>query len=321
MNAGARTSRLKTFPFLNVFLFAATLFTTFLAGLSYGPGPDEVTIMSLVKKGAVYSLPLIAILLSHEMGHYITGRKNGVRVSLPYFIPVPAFEGILNIGTMGAVIRMRSRIPSPSALLEIGAAGPLAGLVVALPLLAWGLSLSPVMELPPGVMRISEGNSLLYLGVKYLVAGPVPPGHDVILHPVAWASWIGLLVTMLNLFPAGQLDGGHIVYALFPRQHAMVSIIAQLVCLALFVLVGAYFALRAFSAGMGDEVIIAESLSGMNWLVWAFIILIVRRAGKGASHPPVGPGRLSRRHRVLGITTLVIFVLIFMPVPLHIYYF
>src|SRR5262249_19738430 len=155
--------------------------------------------------GPVYAATLLGILLTHEMGHYVVARRHGIDVSLPYFIPVP-----FALGTMGAVIRMRSPIPTRDALIDVGAAGPLAGLAVAVPLLLWGLAESPVTPIPPG--GAIEGNSLGYLVCKLLVKGRVLPGDglDVQLSPMAMAAWVGLLVTFINLIPLAQLDGGHI---------------------------------------------------------------------------------------------------------------
>jgi len=311
------TLPLKSVPWTNVLLFIATLLTTFWAGITYGPPLPSPTVLDLLLKGAMYALPLLAILLCHEMGHYLTARRHGVKVSLPFFLPVPSFEGGLNVGTLGAIIRMRSKPPTPSALLEIGAAGPLAGMAVAVPLLIVGLWLSPVLPFPKG--GIVEGDSILYLLLKRIVAGPIPEGYDVILHPIAWASWIGLFVTMINLFPVGQLDGGHIVFALFtPRQYRIISNTGHTLCLVLFLAIGWYYGTRAIEAGLPAEAVIAEYLAGLNWLVWALLLLVLRRIGRG--HPPVGEGRLSRKHKILGFATLILFVLIFMPVPLHLTY-
>ena len=167
--------------------------------------------------GLRYSGPLMAILLFHEAGHYLWARKHKVRTSLPFFIPLP----LIGFGTMGAVIKMRERITKRTALLDIGVSGPLAGLVIGIPILLMGLHLSPITV--PKAPYWQEGNSLLYWAAKWLVKGHIPAGMDVDLHPMAFAGWIGLLITSINLIPVGQLDGGHVAYALFGERYARFS--------------------------------------------------------------------------------------------------
>src|SRR6185369_17137234 len=166
--------------------------------------------------GLSYSVPLMLILLCHELGHYFVARAHGVQASLPHFIPLPP---ALGLGTMGAVIGMQQVTSDRRKLIDIGAAGPLAGLVVAVPVLIYGLSLSPV--LPVHGSSEQEGNSILYLVIKRVVTGAwLPDGtHDVFLHPTAFAGWVGLLITMINLLPIGQLDGGHVAVAFFGNRY------------------------------------------------------------------------------------------------------
>ncbi|MCA9543650.1 MAG: site-2 protease family protein, partial [Myxococcales bacterium] len=186
---------------------------TFLSTLYVGAGMQGVEVNSVgaLLSGWTFSVPLMAILLAHEFGHYIAGRIHGVSISPPYFIPMP----LVLLGTFGAVIRMRGRIRSRHALLDVGASGPLAGLAVALPVLAYGMWTSNIEPLPESGSFIIEGRSILYLGFLYALKGPIPEGHDIMLSPTAFAGWAGLLVTMINLIPVGQLDGGHVAYALF----------------------------------------------------------------------------------------------------------
>ncbi len=158
-------------------------------------------------QGWRFAVPLLAILVTHELGHYVLARRHRVPASLPMFVPFPN-----QLGTMGAVISMHP-IGSRNALVDIGAAGPLAGLLLAIPITAVGLALSPVEPLTPGGLPRRP----LYSFLKRVVCGPIPHGYDVQLHPVAFAGWTGLFMTMLNLLPVGQLDGGHITYALGPR--------------------------------------------------------------------------------------------------------
>src|SRR5260221_7426250 len=163
----------------------------------------------------------MGILTCHEFGHYFVARRRGVEVSLPYFIPLPPY---VSLGTLGAVIRMNKPIEDRRALFDVGAAGPIAGLVVAIPLLVIGLSLSKVGP-PTSEDNFIEGNSLLYALLKLAVKGRWLPGHgvDVNLHPMAMAAWVGLLVTMINLMPIGQLDGGHVARAALGQRHEVWS--------------------------------------------------------------------------------------------------
>jgi membrane-associated protease RseP (regulator of RpoE activity) len=251
--------------------------------------------------GLAYSASLLSILLAHEFGHYLTARRMGVAVSYPFFIPMP----LPPLGTMGAFISMKEPPPDRRALLAIAIAGPLAGLVVAIPVLVLGLLLSEVQtfEAIEATMRqiseeqggesplIREGNSLLYAGIKILVFGRFLPSssEDVMLHPVAWAGWVGLLVTGLNLIPAGQLDGGHIFYSLFGARVSRIA--TRIIAVALFFM----------------------GLLWVGWLVWAVLILFLGRY-RAPLLNELTP--LDRRQRALAIVGLVIFVLVFTPAPL-----
>src|SRR5689334_11257716 len=188
----------------------------------------------------------MGILLCHELGHYVTGRRRGVEISLPYFIPMPP---LVTFGTLGAVIRMRKPIADRDALFDVGAAGPVAGLVVAIPLLVVGLMLSPVR--PPKPDDMIEGNSILYALRKYAVFGRWLPsdGVDVDLHPMAFAGWVGLLITMINLMPVGQLDGGHVARAALGESHERWSARLHVALPALGLAVGAAMFAHAWSAG------------------------------------------------------------------------
>ncbi len=203
---------------LHGLLFAATCGTTFFAGGFFSGDPE---IAFSVEAGFLFSIAIMGILVTHEMAHYIAARRHRVEASLPYFIPVP----LPPIGTFGAVIRMRKPPSTRASLLDIGSSGPLAGLLVTIVVCFVGLKLSeirPLAELPKGAWM--EGNSLLYLALKKIAHPEMGPDFDVWLHPVAWAGWLGILVTSLNLLPAGQLDGGHVLYSLTgPRRHAKIG--------------------------------------------------------------------------------------------------
>lgn len=273
-----------------------------------------------------FALALLSILGAHEMGHYVLARFHGVDTSLPYFIPLPLLS---MVGTLGAVIVIRGRIPHRNALVDIGAAGPLAGLVVAVPVLLWGLAHSPIVEAPlpetglmgegslwvlaqrlfgwlmlqlthasapPGVeseglWQVLFGDSLLMQGLRWLAVGPLPAGKQLYEHPVVVAGWFGLLITMLNLMPVGQLDGGHLSFALWGRHARGLGRCVALVLLLLTVFASA------------------------SWGVW--LLVTVKLVGFG--HPEViEPGvPLSRGRKWLCLLCFLALVGCAMPIPLR----
>jgi membrane-associated protease RseP (regulator of RpoE activity) len=303
-------------PFLNIGLFLTTLFTTTVRGAYLAHG--EVTMFPLAD-GLSFSIPLMAILLCHEMGHYIAARIHRVPASLPYFVPLPPQLGPL--GTMGAVI-LQSRTSDRRKLIDIGAAGPLAGLLVAIPVLAYGLHLSPVGPIAPGTQ---EGNSLLYAVLKRLVCGMWLPGNglDVQLHPVAFAGWAGFFVTMLNLIPVSQLDGGHVAIAYFGNAYGRVSELLRrlLLPLAVGVTIAVYFNTSREIARVGVEGNLSPwtiaIFAGVQWLVWYVMLGLLRRLSGGIDHPPVDDRPLPRSRTVLFGAVVASFVLTFMPVPMR----
>lgn len=270
---------------INVLLLMATVLTTLFAGATQkGFNPTEEPFALL--EGIPFAAGLLLILGTHEMGHYVVGRLRGLRVTLPYFIPIP-----FGLGTFGAFIRMDAPVKDRKSFFDVGLAGPLAGLVVAIPVLILGLELSEVV--PRVLVRVDRG---FFLGTSLLIDlivdglfGSLPEGSEIRLHPVAYAGWIGLFITGVNFLPAGQLDGGHVAYAIFGRFY---NIVAQLTFLFLL-------ALGLFSGWPG-------------WFVWAFFILL-----SGPGHPPalnditpLNPPRLA----VAGLAALLL-VLLFIPVP------
>ncbi|MBN1210026.1 MAG: site-2 protease family protein [Myxococcaceae bacterium] len=307
---------------LHLLLFALTVLTTYSAfSFYYGSGDLEQRHVHAL----AFSLSLMAILGSHEMGHYVLARLHKVDTSLPYFIPVP----YVGVGTLGAVIRIRGRIPHRNALVDIGAAGPLAGLAVALPLLFWGLSHSQVVDAPSveasfpgesslwgllrelytwlmeqltqappppepvftGRIQTLFGDSLLMQGLTRLAVGPVPAGKDVLVHPVVIAGWFGLLVTLLNLLPVGQLDGGHLAFALWgPRA-------------------------RWVGKGVALVLLLLTVFATASWGVW----LLVTSKLVGFGHPEVVDPQvpLSRGRKWVCALCLLALIGCAMPVPLR----
>ena len=299
---------------LHIALFLATAYTTTFAGmlmspdLSSAPPPDEWALffdLRYLAYGLPFSATLLAILGIHEMGHYIASRRWGVRASLPFFIPFPSM-----IGTLGAVIKLRSRIPNRRALMDIGAAGPLAGFVVAVVALWIGLSMSEVVAtrtLPAG--SISLGDSLLSAWMGQWVVGQLPDGYDVMLHPVAFAGWLGLFVTVLNLLPMGQFDGGHIIYAMFGSRHKLISRLT-IVGLGVFWALGPPYdwlhAPAMFTAWHESR--------WPGWLIWIFMALLMGRRHPSPENPFV---ELDPSRRWIGYVSLAIFVLCFIPDPIR----
>jgi membrane-associated protease RseP (regulator of RpoE activity) len=291
---------------IHALLFALTCASTYYTG---GGG----------REGAIFAGTLMTILVCHEMAHYLAARRHGIDVSLPYFIPLP----LIGIGTLGAVIRMRSPIQRRDALADVGASGPLAGLAVAIPLLVIGLWQSPVVHITEE--GLIEGNSILYAGLKLLVKGQILPTGglgepmvDVQLGPMAMAAWVGLLVTFINLIPIGQLDGGHIAVALFGNRHER---LAPWLHRGLAVVGGVVFAALAAEAYFGGrevgEAIGYGAAGALPWVVWVGLLLLMRKMGGGVYHPPVGPEPLSAGRRRLCWLAAVVFLLLFTPVPMR----
>ena len=278
-------------PVLHIILFLCTCISTLAAG-ALQAGANLIEDPMSIWTGLPFAATLMIILLVHEFAHFFASKKHHTLTTLPYFIPAPSF-----IGTFGAFIKMKSPIVTRAALVDIGASGPVAGFLISVAACIVGLSQSQVIPLQQAQDMINLGDSLLFSLLSWLVLGALPSNADILLHPVAFAGWIGLFVTAMNLFPIGQLDGGHIVYALFGRWHAYVS----------YVLVGVLAALgtAAFIWGVGWE----------GWLMWSVLMLIL-----GLEHPPVvyWEERLDPARRMLGIFALVVFIITFIPAPFQI---
>ena len=285
---------------LSIALFLLTLLSTTYVG-SLGAAGD-------LWSGLAYSLPLMSILLAHELGHYVAARIHRVPASPPYFIPFP----LPSLGTMGAVILMRGRITRRDALLDIGAAGPLAGMIVAVPVLIYGMITSPVLPLPPGESYELEGRSLLYLALLSLTKGTIPDGYDIMLSPVAFAGWAGLMVTMINLIPAAQLDGGHVAYALFGERQERYSRWLRRALLPVAAIVSLLYGIPELLAGAHGEALVIAFAPGIPWLLWWLVLRVIVGQGK-REHPETDDARLSPGRRVVAAGTLLLFVLLFMP--------
>ncbi len=270
----------------HILLFVMTFVTTMVAGMVF-EGLNPLKQMDQFYRGLPYAITLLGILLFHEMGHYLTARHYGMDVTLPYFLPAPP---PFFIGTFGAFIRMKSPALNRCALLNIGAAGPIAGFCIALPAIIYAYATASVVPIPPNANLISFGEPLLLQILGYLVFGPIQEGHTIIISGIGLAAWFGLFITLLNLLPMGQLDGGHIVYAILGPYSRYIS--WAVVC-ALLVL-GFFF---------------------LGWFLWAFLGWLTSRRPQVVmdTHSP-----LDRRSLIVAGIAGAIFILCFMPVPITI---
>jgi membrane-associated protease RseP (regulator of RpoE activity) len=281
-------------PLVNVALFVVTCITTLMSGALFFASPTFAPFgaggtLGTLLTGAPFAATLLAILGVHEFGHYFTARYHRASVSLPFFIPAPP---VVLFGTLGAIIRMRSPARDRNSLLDIAAAGPLAGLLVAIPAILVGLGWSTVAAIPPGE-ALHFGDPLLLRWIVRLYFGAIPDGMDVFLHPVAVAGWAGFFVTALNLFPVGQLDGGRIAYALFGRRHRAVGVVA-----------------------FGALLVLGVVTRSLNWFVWAGLLFFL--VGFHHSPPVDDVTPLTRGRRLLGLLCLILLVLLIPPVPIAI---
>jgi membrane-associated protease RseP (regulator of RpoE activity) len=244
---------------------------------------------ALILHGFWYSGTILLILGAHELGHYLACRYYRVDASLPYFIPMP----VVATGTLGAFIKIREPIPTKRMLFDIGVAGPIAGFALAVPAVFIGIAMSPVAEVPPNIGGYWLGKPLLFQAASWLTWGSLPEGHLLNLHPMAFAAWFGLLATALNLFPIGQLDGGHISYAVLGRRSTAVTIGA----------IGVAIGLTYFST---------------SWLVWTFLLIAMTLA-MGPRHPRTIDEEvpLDRTRIWLAAFAMLILALCFTPNPIQ----
>ena len=285
------------FPWVNIALFGLTCFTTMVMGCflmaSFTNTFTDFSAFfreifrspSVLANGLPFSLAIMSILLAHEMGHYLTCRYYGIDATLPYFIPAPTL-----VGTMGAFIRIKSPIQHRAALLEVGIAGPIAGFVLAIPTLMIALAKSQFIVIDPKASTFGLGEPLIFKALEALMGKTPPPGMDINLHPIGFAAWFGFFATALNLLPVGQLDGGHVAYALFGSIHKRISqaFLFTLIPLGIFYWQG--------------------------WLLWSTVLLFI-----GMRHPITLDDSipLAKRHLWLGWFGLAMFILCFTPMPFY----
>jgi membrane-associated protease RseP (regulator of RpoE activity) len=297
--------RFKHVWWKHIVLFVLTLITTTMVGVQrylqflsdFGRSPvpiDAMTFWDVLTSGFWYSGTILAILGAHEMGHYMACRRYKVDATLPYFIPLFLGSAIIQIGTLGAVIRIREAFPTRKVLFDVGVAGPIAGFVVLVPALFLGMYMSNVTISPPPEGLTFIGKPLLFRLARWLIFGPIREGSIVNLHPMVWAAWFGMLATALNLLPFGQLDGGHITYATLGRISTKISLVT----------VGAAVVMTFIS---------------LNWLLMT-IVMFVMLLVAGPHHPPVineyeplDPGR-----RAVAAFAFAMLIVCFTPFPIEI---
>ncbi len=281
---------------VNLALFVATVASVF--GTTYAVSGGEPSHHARVVAAAQFTGTLLTILLFHEFGHFFAARIHKVDASLPYFLPLPVLSPF---GTMGAVIRMRGKIPTRRALLDIGASGPLAGLMIAIPAYIWGVRHSTLVPLEGGEGGINLGESILLRALDHVFGPSAPEGMQIALSPVAFAAWGGMFVTMLNLIPVGQLDGGHIAYSLFGKKQNGYATIAHRAMLAFFFVSLGSFVFRDIQSGAGFAFLGRHIQNSVSWLVWFEGLAILGSLG-GERDASADEKTLSVRTR--GVATL-----------------
>jgi len=303
---------------LHVGLFIITFFTTTLAGVEW-LGKDPFDLLNF-KLGIAYSLSLLLILGSHEFGHFFYSLKHHVKATLPYFIPFPILPGMLNFGTLGAVIRTKTPVPSRKAIFDIGVSGPIVGFIMSILVLVYGFTHLPardyILQIHPNYnfatntvpgsdgIPLAFGNTILFRMLELIFTNPhtefVPPMSEIYHYPFLCVGWFGLFVTAMNLLPIGQLDGGHMIYAMFGEGHKKIarvffSIILVIGLLGLLPLIG-----------------INKEIGWTGWLFWCLILFFVIKI----DHPPIMDSNpLDAKRKIIGWATILIFILSFSPTP------
>lgn len=267
---------------LNVLLFVATVITTLIAG-AMNSGVNPFVPLKNIVSGVPFSFSIMAILTAHELGHYFVSKKEGMITTLPFFIPVPFHL----IGTLGAIIRMKSIVPDRQALLKVGMAGPLTGFVVSLPIVIAGLLLSEIRSSAGATAYLRLGDSLLFMLIGRLIHPSLAAGTDIFLHPMAFAGWLGWLVTSMNLLPIGQLDGGHVAYSVMLKKRRFIYIPLA----GLLILMGWLWP---------------------GWFVWVLLAFFLARRDP-VIQDSLTP--LTKKDKLLAILPLVILILTFIPRP------
>lgn len=307
---------------LHLLLFVITFFTTTAAGYEWVRGFSNRMEFTELIYGIPYSLSILFVLGSHEFGHYFAAKFHKVRATLPFFIPFPAIMGFLNFGTLGAVIKIKSPIPSKKALFDIGVAGPIAGFVASLILIIYGfthlpgkeylLQIHPDYDLPTygkNALALVFGDSLLFSFLREVFTSSkdfIPPMSEIYHYPYLCVGWFGFFVTAMNLIPVGQLDGGHIIYALFgeKKQYAISS-----VAMIFLIVVGVLGIILTYLE-------MPLNIGWSGWLFWAVILFFVIKI----KHPPIyDDTKLDITRKIVGYLAIIIFIVCFIPAPFLIF--
>jgi len=309
----------KDKPLLHLALFIITFITTTIAGVQWvsaSGGPYE---LSELTSGLPYSISILLIITFHEFGHFFAAVYHKVKATLPFYIPFPPIPGLINFGTMGAVIRTRSRIHSNKAMFDIGVAGPIAGFIVTLAILVYGFLNVPGIEyllnIHPDYFEptygqegysLIFGDSILFLLLKEIFVKPgqfFPPMSEIYHYPFLCVGWFGLFITSMNMIPVGQLDGGHISYSMFGKKnHYKISIISFTV-IFIFGVIGVVDSFLEINYGLGWS----------GWLFWSLILYFIIKL----DHPPVLEIQtLDNRRMLLGYFAIFIFIISFSPMPI-----
>jgi membrane-associated protease RseP (regulator of RpoE activity) len=271
---------------IHIVLLIATILSTLFVGAGQKHSIETLLADPLkIFNGWPFSISLMFILICHETAHYLATKKHNVAATLPYFIPAPTI-----IGTFGAFIKIKSPITTRHALVDIGASGPIAGFTASVIVTVIGLQLSEINAIQNVAGSLMFGDSIIFKFLSYITFGSIPESYDIFLHPVAFAGWIGFFITALNLIPIGQLDGGHIAYAVFGNKHSLLS---------KFLLAGLLFL----------------GLIWNGWIMWGALLLIL-----GFQHPPIlyWEPDMDKRHKVISWAAAIIFIITFTPIPISV---
>jgi membrane-associated protease RseP (regulator of RpoE activity) len=314
-----QTKQKKERPLLHLGLFLVTFITTTISGvqwISASGGPYELSELLI---GIPYSISILLIISFHEFGHYFAAMYHKVKATLPFYIPFPPIPYMINFGTMGAVIRTRTRINTKQAMFDIGVAGPITGFIVCLIILIYGFLNVPgvnyILHIHPNYfdpdygkegLNLVFGNSILFSFLKWIFVQPdqfFPPMSEIYHYPYLCTGWFGLFITSMNMIPVGQLDGGHISYAMFgDKNHYKISVIAFVIMFA-FGILGLIDSMLEFNYGIGWS----------GWLFWSLILYFIIRL----KHPPVpDTTELDSRRKLIGYIAYFIFIISFSPTPI-----
>lgn len=319
--AKEKRKRIKSY-LIHIGLFIFTFITTTIAGVEWTTGKLPPYEFYILAEGLPYSIAILLIITFHEFGHYFAARFHKIRSTLPFYIPFPPIPYFINFGTMGAVIKTKSPIYSRKAMFDVGIAGPLSGFIICLAILIYGFTHVPSIEyllkIHPDYfsadygkdgMHLVFGDSLLFVFFKYIFVNPhsfFPPMSEIYHYPYLVAGWFGLLITSMNMIPVGQLDGGHIAFAMFgDKKHYNISAISAIALLVIG-FAGLIDSLLELNIGLGWS----------GWLFWAFILYFIIKL----KHPPVvDDSPLDKKRILLGYLSFFIFIISFAPAPIMLY--